>query len=204
LYQLEYHMKTILMSRLVRPSAAIAAAAVLASWFTFGGSQVVRAEDPEILSPSGQDMVLVPAKTVDALEQRVIFLEETVAALTESWQHVNTHRLCVSDDSGAETCIGKSQLDALLTQFARAQINQASVSQEANASPPAEPVEMAATTQTLPSSEPTTVVGKNLLPDQDPESTGTVQPAATDSTGAAVLSYPKVEIDEEPAAKSDE
>jgi hypothetical protein len=198
-------MKTILMSRLVRPSAAIAAAAVLASWFTFGGSQVVRAEDPEIVSPHGQDMVLVPAKTVDALEQRVIFLEETVAALTESWQHVNTHRLCVSDDSGAETCIGKSQLDALLTQFARAQINQASVSQEANAFPPAETVEMAATTQTLPSSEPTTVVGENLLPDQDPESTGTVKPAATEpSTGAAELSYPQVEINEEPAAKSDE
>jgi hypothetical protein len=198
-------MKTTMQSRFARPSAAVATAAVLAFWFTFGGSQVVRAEDPEILAPPGRDMVLVPVKVIDALEQRVLYLEETVAALTESWQHIDTHRLCVSDDSGAETCISKPQLDALLTQFAQARISQPSVLQEANASPPAEPVEIAATTQTLPSSEPTTAAGENLPPDQDPESTGTVKPESTgSSTGAAVLSYPKVEIYEEPAAGSDE
>jgi hypothetical protein len=228
LYQLEYHMKTTMKSPLVRPSAAVAAAAALAFWFTFGGAQVVRAEDPETLSPPGQDMVLVPAKTVKELEQRVIYLEETVAALTESWQHIDTHRLCVSDDGGAETCVTKAQLDLVLNQLAQAEISQPAVSQEAKASPPAEPVEIAATketsppepvdiaattepsrsepveiavtTETSPSSEPTTVVGENVLPDQDPEFTGTVKSA---STGATVLSFPNVEPYEEPAARSD-
>ena len=86
-------MKITLKSRFRRPS--VAAAAILAFWFVGGG--VGRAE--EILAPPGQDMVLVPVKVVETLEQRVIFLEETVAALTESWQHIDTHRLCVSGDS---------------------------------------------------------------------------------------------------------
>ena len=51
-----------------------------------------------------------------------------------------------------------------------------------------------------------TVVGENLPSGQEPEFTGTVTPhdsSAGASTGAAVLSYPKVEIYEEPAAPSD-
>jgi hypothetical protein len=198
-------MKTTMKSVFVRPSAAIAAAAILGIWFTLGGSQVVRAEDAETLSPPGQDMVLMPVKAVNALEQRVIYLEETVAALTESWQHINTHRLCVSDDSGAETCVTKAQLDILLTQLASAETGQASVSREAKASPPAEPVDVAVTTEPPPPSEPTIVVGENVLPDQAPESTGTVSPApAGPSSGAAVVSYPKVEIYEEPVARSED
>lgn len=207
-------MKTSMKSPLVRPSAAVAAAAALAFWFTFGGTQVVRAEDPETLSPPGQDMILVPAKTVKELEQRIKYLEETVAALTESWQHIDTHRLCVSDDGGAETCVTKAQLDLVLNRMSQAEISQPAVSQEAKASPPAEPaeiaatseplpsepVEIAATTETSPSSEPTTVVEENVLPDQHPEFTGTVKSA---STGATVLPLPTVEPYEEPAARSD-
>ena len=194
-------MKTTMKSLFVRPSAAVAAAAVLAAWFTFSGSQIGRAEEPETLSPSGQDMVLMRAKDVHALEQRIAYLEETVAALTESWQHINTHRLCVSDDSGAETCITKAQLDSFLKQSAQAEIGQPTVSQEANASPPAEAVEIVATVQTSPSSEPTAAIGQDLAPEQDPETTGTVTSA---STGPALLSYPKVEIYEEPVARTDE
>ena len=193
-------MKTTMKSLFVRPSAAIAAAAVLGFWFAFGGAQIARAEDAETLSPPGQDMVLMPVKAVNALEQRVIYLEETIAALTESWQHINTHRLCVSDEGGAETCITKAQLDFLLTQLDRAETSQSPVSQEAKVSPPAEP-EIAVTTETSPPSEPTVIVGENVLPDQDPESTGTVNSA---STGAAVPLYPKVEIYEEPLARSED
>ncbi len=76
-------MKTMMQSRSAGFSAAIAAVAALAFCATLGGSQAVRAQYFEILSPPGQDMVLVPAKAVQTLEQRVIFLEETVAALTE-------------------------------------------------------------------------------------------------------------------------
>jgi hypothetical protein len=206
LYQLEYHMKTPMKARFVGPSAA-AAAAVLACWLTFGGSQVVRAGDPDILFPPRQDTASASAIDVQALEQRVIYLEETVAALTESWQHIDTHRLCVSDDSGAETCITKPQLDALLLQSAQAGISRPSVPQ-ASASAAAGPVEIAAT-RTLPAAGPSAAGGEaagaeNVPPDQDPETTGTAKVApAGSSTGAAVLSYPKVEIYEEPAARSD-
>jgi hypothetical protein len=198
-------MKTTVKSLLVRRSAAVAAAALLACWFTFGGSQSARADDMETLSPPAQDMILVSVKTVNELEQRIIYLEETVEALTQSWQHIETHRLCVSDDGGAQTCITKSQLDFLLTRMSSAEISQPSVSQEAKASAPAEAVEAAVTTETPPSSEPTTVVGENVPPDQDPETTGTLTSASTGpSTGAALLSYPKVEIYEEPVARTDE
>lgn len=187
-------MKITMKSRLLRPS--VAAAAVLA--FCFMGAQVVRAE--EALAPPAQEMVLVPAKVVETLEQRVIFLEETVAALTESWQHIETHRLCVSDDS-SETCISKAQLDIILARLAQADAGQAAGSQQANvsatdASAPAQPVEIAAA---LP--QPTAAVEENSPRDQDPESTGMVKPAVT---GAAVLTYPKVEIYEDTDARSED
>jgi hypothetical protein len=179
-------MKT-MRSRFLNSSAAIAAAAMLAFWFTFGGPQVVRADDPESASFPGQKMVLVPAKSIDALEHRVIYLEETVAALSERWQHISTHRLCVSDDSGAETCITKAQLDSFLNQAPHAEINQPAVLESAEASPPAAPIE-SATTEPLLSSEPTTIVGQNVLPDQEPETTGTVN---SEISGAA----PEIEED---------
>jgi hypothetical protein len=245
-YQLEYHMKTTVKPRFARPCLA---AAMLAFCLAFG-SQAVRAEDSDNPSVPGQDMVLVPAKTVSELEQRVIYLEENVAALTESWQHINTHRLCVSDDSGAETCISKPQLDALLVQFAQAKINDPAVAQEApvetaaTTPPPAdeavaeasewpansgkEPItqpaavvgknspldqdndvaeasEWPANPGKEPITQPAAVVGENSPSDQDNDITGTVKLADHDSsagpsTGPAVVSYPKVEIYEEPAA----
>jgi hypothetical protein len=149
-------------------------------------------------------MVLVPVKVVETLEQRIIFLEETVAALTESWQHIDTHRLCVSDDS-AETCITKSQLDVLLARLAQAAAGQPEASQQASVSAtdaPAQPVDIAAA-----SPQPSTVVEENSLRDQDSlrgqdsDVTGVVNPAITD---AAVLSYPKVEVYEDPEVRTDE
>jgi hypothetical protein len=193
-------MNTSMKSVLVRPS--VAAAALLAAWFTLG-SQIARAEDPETLSAPAQEMILVPAKDVHALEQRVAYLEETVTALTESWQHIDTHRLCVSDASGAQTCVTKAQLDVFLSQSAQAQIGEPAVSQEAKVAPPAEPIAVVA--QTLPSSEPSaapaTVVGEIVLTEPDPETTGTV--TATPDNGE-VLPLPKLEVYEEPAARSED
>ena len=185
-------MKT-MRSRFLSSSAAIATAAILAFSFTFG-SQVVRADDPGALASPGQEMALVPVKTIDALEQRVKYLEKSVADLTESWQHINTHRLCVSDDSGAETCITKAQLDSVLSKEAHAEISQPAVTEEANASPPAAPIESAAI-DPLPSSEPAAIVGEDVLPDQEPETTATVNSAIS---GAAVVSTPEIEIYEDP------
>ena|ERR1700688_213862 len=169
------------------------AAAIFAFCFTFG-SQVVRADDPETIAPPGQDMVLMSVKNIDALEQRIKYLEESVAVLAESRQHVSTHRLCVSDDSGAETCITKAQLDSFLSKEAHAEISQPAVTEEAKASPPAAPIESAAI-DPLPSSEPAAIVGEEVPPNQDPETTGTVNSAVS---GAAVVSTPEVEIYEEP------
>jgi hypothetical protein len=249
-YQLEYHMKTTVKPRFARLCLA---AAMLAFCLAFG-SQAVRAEDSDNPSVPAQDMVLVPAKTVSELEQRIIYLEENVAALTESWQHINTHRLCVSDDSGAETCITKPQLDALLVQFAQAKINDPAVAQEApvetvaTTPPPAEEAvaevsewpansgkelitqpaavagknsapdqdndvaeasEWPANSGKEPITQPAAVVGENSASDRDNDITGTVKLADHDSsagpsTGPAVVSYPKVEIYEEPAVRSND
>ena len=185
-------MKT-MRSRFLSSSAAIATAAILTFWFAFG-SQVVRADDPGALASPGQEMALVPVKTIDALEQRVKYLEKSVADLTESWQHINKHRLCVSDDSGAETCITKAQLDSVLSKEAHAEISQPAVTEEANASPPAAPIESAAIAP-LPSSEPAAIVGEEVLPNQDPETTGTVNSAVSST---AVVSTPEIEIHEDP------
>ena len=177
-------MTTPVKSVLARPS--VAAAALLAAWFAFGGSQIARAEDPETLAPPAQEMILVPAKDVHALEARVAYLEETVAALTESWQHIDTHRLCVSDDSGAETCITKAQLDVFLSQSAQTKISEPALAQDAELAPPAEATEAAevvaaAPTPPLPRrrpspAEPATVVSENALPQPEPKITGTVAP----------------------------
>jgi hypothetical protein len=208
LYQLEYHMTKPVISVLFRPS--VAAATALAAWFTFGGSQIARAEDPETISPPAQEMILVPAKDVHTLEQRVAYLEETVAALTEAWQHINTHRLCVSDDSGAETCITKAQLDVFLSQSAHAKISEPALAQQAKLAAPVEATEAAevvAAAPTAPASEPAAepaaVVSEDVLPQPEPETTGTVAPASA-SEGDAVAPAPKLEVYEEPAAKSED
>jgi hypothetical protein len=183
-------MKTI-SSRFLRSSAAVATAAVLAFLFTIGGPQVGRADDPETASSPGQEMVLVPAKSIDALELRVIHLEETVAALSQRWQQISAHRLCVSDDTGAETCITKAQLDSFLNQAPHAEINQPAVLEATEASPPAAAITSAAT-EPLPSSEPTIIVGENVSPDDESETTGTVNSAIS---GAAAVSTPETEED---------
>ena len=153
---------------------AVAAAASLAFLFTFGGSYVVRADDSETLSYPKQDMVSVPiAKTARALEQRLAYLEERVAALTESWQH--THRLCVSDDSGAETCVTKAQLDALLIGQAHVEeiSHPSAIVGDVTTIPSAEPVAIATTTDNgeVPACAISNEASQN---EQEPEHTGAI------------------------------
>jgi hypothetical protein len=137
-------MKTRAKSLLVGTSSAFAIA-LLAFSLMVGGARAVQADDPETVSYPGQETVLVPVKDLQVLEQRVIYLEETVAALSDSWQHINTHKLCVSDEAGAtETCITKAQLDVLLESQAKV----------ASAEPPAAVVEDA---KVLPAEEPAAV-----------------------------------------------
>jgi len=98
----------------VRASGALAIAALVLS-SSLAGASAARAEEPQTVILQGQEMALVPLKSIEALEQRIARLEETVAALTEAWQHIDTHRICATDPRGeSETCVTKSQLDALL------------------------------------------------------------------------------------------
>ena len=79
---------------------------------TAGGS-AVRAADPSTL----QNVVFDPiAKIVLGVEQRVADLEATVAAFAETFTsaRIVAQQLCVADGSGAQTCITKAQLDAML------------------------------------------------------------------------------------------
>ena len=107
-------MSTGLKPFFVRASGALAVAALVLS-SSLAGASAARAEEPQTIILQGQEMALVPLKSIEALEQRIARLEETVAALTEAWQHIDTHRICATDPRGeSETCVTKSQLDALL------------------------------------------------------------------------------------------
>jgi hypothetical protein len=152
---------------------ATIAVALLA--FTLGGSAAARAADTEPGFVQEQEMVLVSAKSLEAMETRIAYLEEAVNALTKSVQHIDAHRLCVADDNGAETCLTKAQLDGLI-------LNQASHSAEA-ARPavlPADSVEPtpepAARTETDP--EPAAGAAVKEAEQEEPDHTGSVATAA--------------------------
>src|SRR3954452_12136055 len=58
---------------------------------------------------------------VDAVEARLANLESTVASFAGSFssRQITSQELCIADQSGAQTCITKAQLDALLVGMAR-------------------------------------------------------------------------------------
>ena len=109
-------MKTCTKSVLLRRSGAVAVA-MLALSFSVGNSNIVRAEDPETSPSTLRELVFVPImRAVQGLEQRITSIEATINSYAESLtsQRIATGQLCISDDSGAQTCITKAQLDALL------------------------------------------------------------------------------------------
>jgi hypothetical protein len=154
-------------------------------------------------------------KTVQGLEARVTGLEATVGAMAESFtsHRVVAQVLCVSDETGSQTCITKAQLDLLLSGIARAEISQPRVAAtEAKAVPAEEPVETIVTKDTSQYSEQTAPVDENSKAEQEPENTGSIQSAPS---GAAIVLNPQIEVTEdsaplveavpaEPAAQSDD
>lgn len=169
-------METRVKSFLATTSSALAIA-LLAFSLAVGGSRAVRADDPESL-PAPVDTVSIPVKDLAALEQRVIYLEEKVAALTQAWQHIDTHGLCVSDAAGAETCITKAQLDALLISQAPATNASppAAIVGDSNALPSMESVAVAAVAE-APAPAPSAVLNEAPQKDQAPEQTGALTSA---------------------------
>jgi hypothetical protein len=71
-------------------------------------------------------MIVAPImKAVHGLDERLAGLEASVGGRAEklSSRRVVARMLCVADESGAETCITKAQLDSLLSGVARAEIS---------------------------------------------------------------------------------
>jgi hypothetical protein len=174
-------MKTRMTTLLVKTSSAIAVALVGLS-FTLGAPGAVRADDPQGARP---EMVLISAMALDGLEQRVSYLEGVVASLAESPQRVSPHQLCVSDETGAETCVTKAQLDALLaSQAPKPEVAQSTTVIEGT---PAAKEEAAAIVASNP--EPSPVIGSNETSRPEPETTGSI------AAGAAPAAAPSAAPD---------
>jgi hypothetical protein len=88
----------------------------LAFAISLGGSGLVRAEDPG-LSISMQEIIAPVIGVVMQLDQTVAGIRSAVNAFEDSFssKHIATRQLCLSDESGAETCITKADLDAFLS-----------------------------------------------------------------------------------------
>ena len=224
-------MSTGMKPFLVRTSGALAVAALALS-MSFGGVSAARAEEQQIVFLQGQEMALVPVKSIEALEQRIAYLEETVKSLTEAWQHIDTHRVCASDPkSESETCLTKSQLDALIAAqpsvaeapaaeapVAEAPVAEAPVAEAPVAEAPApevptvvavappptvEPVESMATVE---SAEPPAAVVASEAQQGEPEQTGSITllaPPAPAEAQPQVEAQPQAETEpaESPAPK---
>jgi hypothetical protein len=104
-----------------------------------GIPQGARADDVEALASTSHDMIVAPiVEAVNALARRISHLEETVSLFTASFnsQRVAARQLCVSDESGAETCVTKAQLDGLLKRLAQAEVSEVAVAVVAPAPEP--------------------------------------------------------------------
>jgi hypothetical protein len=118
-----------------------------------GGGSAVRAGDPSSN---------VLEKIIAGIEQRVAGLEASVAAFADSFtaRRIAAQELCVGDGSGAQTCITRAQLDALLrgatqTGQAPAAIEPDETEQAASADTSIAPIAAAATpSETPPAIEP--------------------------------------------------
>jgi len=171
--------------------------AVLTLALSLDGSRPVRAEDADNLTTSLQEMIVDPImKTVQGLEARLTGLEAAIGGMTESFgsRRVVAQVLCVSEETGGQTCITKAQLDAILTGIARAEINPPAVAvTEAKAAPTEETVESIVPKDTSRYPAADGVVEEQSVSEQQP--TGSIRSA---SSGAAIVLHPEIEVTEEP------
>jgi hypothetical protein len=87
--------------------------ALLALSVAAGGSAVRAAGDSPVLDSVALEPLM---KLADVFSQRIAKIEASVASFKDSLtaKRVAAQELCVADDSGAQTCITKAQLDTLL------------------------------------------------------------------------------------------
>ena len=172
--------------------------AALALAISLDGTRTVRAEDADDLTSSLQEMIVGPImKTVQGLEARLTGLEATIAAMAESFnsRRVVAQVLCVSDETGAQTCITKAQLDILLSGISRAEISPSVTATEAKTVPTEEPIDSVVTKDASRYPEQAAPVEENSVAEEEPEHTGTIQSA---SSGTAIVLYPEVTVVKEP------
>jgi hypothetical protein len=190
-------------SAFARRSGAFAVA-LLALSFSLGGSYVVRADDP-VSTSLFQEIFVDPIVTAfNGLERRLTSLEGTLALFASSFnsRHISTRELCVSDDSGAQTCITKAQLDAVLKRIAQADLGQPTISVTA-AEPAAADESIETTGAAIEALSAPTSLPKETSGDEPdhPVTTGSLH---IESDGTALVWYPDVEIFIPSAAPSEE
>jgi hypothetical protein len=216
-------MKTSVKSAVVRHSSALAVA-LLAFSFSLGSSDVVRAQDPEVSTPSLSELVFAPfMKAVEVIEQRLSSVEATLGLFASSFnsEHIVTKKLCIADEAGEQTCITKAQLDAVLTIMTHAETTPASPAVVETAAAPvateaaAEPA-VAGSAETIVAEAVTEQPAANAEPPAAPADSATVEEtpatppveaveAGSDqqdteptgslpNSGAATIWYPEVEV----------
>jgi len=86
------------------------------------GAPEVRAQSDATASSWREIAVNPLMNALRAVEARVASIEASLALFAGSFttRELNTRQLCVSDESGAQTCITKAQLDALLAKMGQA------------------------------------------------------------------------------------
>ena len=86
------------------------------------GAPAVRAQSDTTASSWREVAVNPLMNALRAVEARVASIEASLALFAGSFttRELNTRQLCVSDESGAQTCITKAQLDALLAKMGQA------------------------------------------------------------------------------------
>jgi hypothetical protein len=103
------------------PKLACLPIALVAFSMAFGAPSVHAQSDAN--APSWREVAVDPImNAVHSIEQRLASIEATVALFAGSFttQQLNTRQLCISDETGAQTCITKAQLDALLAKMGHA------------------------------------------------------------------------------------
>ena len=86
------------------------------------GAPAVRAQS-DGSATSWRELAVDPImNAMHAVEARLASIEASVARFAGSFttREINTRQLCVSDETGAQTCITKAQLDALLAKMGQA------------------------------------------------------------------------------------
>jgi hypothetical protein len=192
LYRLEYDMKMGSASLFGRLCCGLSLA-VLAFAVSLDGSRAVRADDADDLTTSLQEMIVDPImKAVHGLDQRLAGLEASVGGMAEtlSTRRVVAGMLCVADESGAQTCITKAQLDSLLSGVAHAEIGRAAAAvKEAKAVVVEQPDDAVITKDPARAPDLAGSAEEKSAADQEPEHTGSIA-----ASGAAIVLYPEVEV----------